>query len=452
MKPGNRWNWEIIGIVWTLLFLIGVELIWLFDPVRFGPLYWLDLLNVLTRLLLIAPILWGGAAWRQLRGSVTHWGLRLIMVGIVAGSTATICIIVFLPDELLLIGGCYTALFLLVVLHVFIRQLKARSGVPWRALAQLLGTFAILAVLLCPTPYQVIYPGLTMNLGQYAEVEGYAQKGELMSVLIFDRPAVPMDWVYNLLFDHYELEKRTQSLGSIPEQLAAVRATKLDANQVAAAVALHKLGLGEGATYHGARVVFVQADGPAAGVLQAGDIITGVAGESISRTEELIDWLGETPPGTEIDLTLARGSQIIQLAVTTAAHATEHKRSVLGIQIASEIELDLPVDVSFKPYVLHEGGPSHGAMLTLALIDRLSANGVTNGHVVAGTGTIALDGSIGRIGGIKQKAYTVGRTDADVFFVPSSQLEEARLGSSTLRIVPVDHIDDILLWLRTHSS
>jgi len=68
---------------------------------------------------------------------------------------------------------------------------------------------------------------------------------------------------------------------------------------------------------------------------------------------------------------------------------------------------------------------------------------------VAGTGTIGPGGVIGQVGGVRQKAYAVSRTGADVFFVPAGQEDEARLGAPDLTIVPAATLDDVLNWLKS---
>jgi hypothetical protein len=365
----NRWKLNEIGVVWTILFIIGVELLWVFDPLSFGNgVYWIDILNYLMRSLLIAPMIWCIAAWNSLRKKTLHkktlhWSRSLLGAGIIVCSLLSILVIVFFPHELIRLVVFYTLTLFLVLVEILVEGLMDTQRIPWVGIMKFIASIIIVAALFWPTPYQVIYPGITMNMGRYAIVQDKPVQGQIMSVLIFDRPAVPMDWLYHKLFPYYSLTPRIEPIGSIPEQLAAVWETKLDANQVASAVAFEEAGLGQ----------------------------DGIYGEG--------NW---------------------------------------------------PYKVTFQPYVVHEGGPSHGAMLTLALIDKLTPGGVTHGHVVAGTGTISMDGTIGRIGGITQKAYTVSRKNVDVFFVPASQYEEARKGSAELNIVPVNHIRDILDWLKNN--
>ena len=64
------------------------------------------------------------------------------------------------------------------------------------------------------------------------------------------------------------------------------------------------------------------------------------------------------------------------------------------------------------------GGPSAGLALTLSIIDVLTEGELTGGLQVATTGTIGVDGSVGPIGGIEQKAHAVLRAGMDVFLVP----------------------------------
>jgi PDZ domain-containing protein len=203
---------------------------------------------------------------------------------------------------------------------------------------------------------------------------------------------------------------------------------------------------------HGAMVNSLVKDLPAAKVLKPGDVIIQVNRDPISTTVELINHIKQIKPGSELKLIIKRNSARLNVTVQTIADAKNPTNAVIGVQVSDEVELDLPLKVMFKPYLLHVGGPSHGAMLTLALIDQLTSGGVTYGNIVAGTGTINSVGQVGNIGGIRQKAFTVERSAADVFFVPYEQFADARLGAAHLNIVPVKTIDDILKWLKEHPK
>lgn len=65
------------------------------------------------------------------------------------------------------------------------------------------------------------------------------------------------------------------------------------------------------------------------------------------------------------------------------------------------------------------GGPSAGAAMTLASIAAIENRSVPKD--IAVTGTIREDGTIGRVGGILEKAEAAGRQNLNYFYVPSEQ-------------------------------
>ncbi len=71
-------------------------------------------------------------------------------------------------------------------------------------------------------------------------------------------------------------------------------------------------------------------------------------------------------------------------------------------------------------------GPSGGLMQTISVYNAIIPEDITHGKRIMGTGTISLDGSVGKIGGIEQKVATVDLYDGDIFFLPESNYEEAK--------------------------
>jgi PDZ domain-containing protein len=75
---------------------------------------------------------------------------------------------------------------------------------------------------------------------------------------------------------------------------------------------------------------------------------------------------------------------------------------------------------------------------------------VVHGHRVAATGEIFADGSIGPIGGIKQKTFGARAAHVDAFLVPAGEnAKEARKYADGLRIIPVDTFPQALRALAT---
>jgi PDZ domain-containing protein len=450
-----RYTLYFVGISVFFIFIILGQVLWLFDPVRIGQsTYWIEILDFLVYLGMITPLLWSiSAVWgiRSIWNPLKRYRIFL-RLAIFICSASEMYIIITNLNQLLWLGIFLAAAWILIVLDIFIEEGLVNQMIPKRGYFTLIYSAVLLALLLWPTSYMVTYPGLTVNMNQYVSVEEGKPKGEIMGVLVFERPAVPIDWLYAGWFAHYEFEKRPEIEPPLDEQLYAVREMKLYANRIATAAALEKAGVGSGVIFQGARVVGLLENAPAADVLHIGDVIIEINDLTVASKKELIDYLKGTVPGERLMVTVLRDNERIKLNLKTLSSAGSPNQAVIGIQVIDEVRLDLPLKVTFQPYLAHQGGPSHGAMMALALIDQLLPEGVTNGKIVAGTGTINLDGTIGRIGGIKQKAYTVERAGADVFFVPASQLEEARRGSKSLNIVPVRTLDDILNWLMQHPA
>jgi PDZ domain-containing protein len=89
-------------------------------------------------------------------------------------------------------------------------------------------------------------------------------------------------------------------------------------------------------------------------------------------------------------------------------------------------------------------------MYTLGIIDLLTPGDLTHGNVVAGTGTIAADGTVGAIGGIRQKVVAAEAAGARYVLVPEANYDVA-LGApvESIEIVAVATIDDALHYLET---
>lgn len=477
LKPARYY---IAGLAISLICLIAAELIWLPAPLRTaGGMQWIEMIDRLFYGVALVPLSFAVGAGV---GLIIHWGKRgfmhlllqfirliIVVLGLVGAG-----LILFAPQKLmLLLIVCVAAIPLLFVdmlLSEILIRIQARTGgglnytgrggkrlslLPWRSGSLLVVSVLLLLVFLCPTSYQVLYPGMTMNLNRYAHVEGGQSGGTVNGVLVFDRPAVTADWLYAKLFPNalYSFEKIPENQPPLTETYTQVVQMKTDANSVAAALAMQKAGIGKGITPNGVRVMAIVKDSPADKKLEAGDLIEKMDGHTIRSVGEMMAYMDQSvKPSQVVELALNRGGVEKKIEIKTAASSDAPERAIFGISIQTDVHMDIPRNIAYKYYMAHIGGPSHGAMLTLAFIDQLTPGGIIHGVKVAGTGTIEADGSIGLIGGIKQKAYAISRTDADVFFVPAELEQAARSGAPDLNIVPVENIDEVLDWLAQHGK
>ena len=80
---------------------------------------------------------------------------------------------------------------------------------------------------------------------------------------------------------------------------------------------------------------------------------------------------------------------------------------------------------SYKLFKSNTLGPSGGLMQTLSVYSEITGFDYTYGRKIAGTGTISVDGTVGKIGGVSQKIVTAIHNNADIFLCPAENYEEA---------------------------
>jgi PDZ domain-containing protein len=63
-------------------------------------------------------------------------------------------------------------------------------------------------------------------------------------------------------------------------------------------------------------------------------------------------------------------------------------------------------------------------MFAIGIIDKLTPGALTQGKIIAGTGTIDPDGNVGEIGGIQQKLIGARDAGALLFLAPEDNCDE----------------------------
>nr|WP_277814844.1 S16 family serine protease [Galbitalea soli] len=122
---------------------------------------------------------------------------------------------------------------------------------------------------------------------------------------------------------------------------------------------------------------------------------------------------------------------------------------ILGIAVGTSYTFPVPIKIQLQDV----GGPSAGMMFALGIIDKLTPGELNGGKRVAGTGTIDSAGTVGAIGGIRQKMYGAARAGARYFLAPRSNCDEV-VGHipSGLHVYSVATLDDSLTALKAISS
>lgn len=227
------------------------------------------------------------------------------------------------------------------------------------------------------------------------------------------------------------------------------RLSMQDSQLTAAVVALEAVGYE--LEPDGAEVVALQ-DDVATGELEVGDVIVGIDGQPVRESSEVVAAVRARGVGEQVTLELRRDGARREVDVQLAAAPDAPERAYVGVLLTTD--LDLPVDIEVDAGVI--GGPSAGLVFALTLLELLEPEDLLDGRLVAGTGTLSRDGSVGGVGGIRQKLAAAaaprgGSDPAEVFLVPRENLAEARSAvvDEDLLVVPVGDLDEALAALRT---
>ena len=217
-----------------------------------------------------------------------------------------------------------------------------------------------------------------------------------------------------------------------------------NSKDVAAYVALDHLGYDVSIEGSGAVVVQVVEGSPADGVLETGDTIVAIDGETVELTEQVAEIVGSRAPGDTIVMTIEDSDGVTRdVEVTLAAREDDPDAGFLGVAtVTRDLDFNLPIDVEIDSG--NVGGPSAGLAFTLAILDVLTPGDLTGGDLVAVTGTIGPDSTVGAVGGVAQKVVAAAEAGAEVFIVPRSELEQATGAGADIRVEAVDDLDDAL--------
>lgn len=185
---------------------------------------------------------------------------------------------------------------------------------------------------------------------------------------------------------------------------------------------------------------------PAASVLVLGDSIVAVNGVDITTVEDIRPLLEGVGIGESITMTVMRDGERVDVEVALAERDDEPGVAMIGVILGELAEPPFPLKIQAGDV----GGPSAGMMHALAIIDTLTEGELTKGHVIAGTGTIAIDGTVGNIGGIRQKVPAAEAAGATYILVPAGNYEKALTAEfDNIEIVPIATISEAVAFLET---
>ena len=183
---------------------------------------------------------------------------------------------------------------------------------------------------------------------------------------------------------------------------------------------------------------------PADGVLEAGDQLLTANGVAIQGITDLRAAISENGTDRGLVLTVLRDGVQRVLTMTPVPASADDPTPIVGIQAGYIFPFDVTIHLD------NVGGPSAGTMFALGVYDKLTEGALTGGTVFAGTGTIRADGTVGPIGGIRQKMYGALDAGATAFLAPAANCDEVTGHiPSGLSVYAIKTLDDAIAAVQT---
>ena len=320
------------------------------------------------------------------------------------------------------------------------------GGPAFLALLVLLGSMQI------TLPYYALAPGDARQVNDLIRVpkdRSFPPRGKVLLSTVSLSRVNAFEAFFGWLDPDTDVVSEDLILGTTPrDKFTQQNIQEMDTSkQLAAVVALRRLGYTVAEKGKGGLVVQVEKKAPADGRLAQGDVITAIDGRPTMLSQEVVQGIRLHKPGETVRLDVLGVKGDAKVEEIVLGRRPDNGEGYLGVVLnTKEQKFDYPFDVVIDSGTI--GGPSAGLAFTLGVLDTLTAGELTGGKKVAATGTIEIDGKVGDVGGVVQKTAAVRDAGAEVFLVPDGEYAEAAAhAGGKLKVVKVSDLDDALAAL-----
>jgi len=330
------------------------------------------------------------------------------------------------------------------------------SSIPrWAViLAPIVGIIALLGSLI-HVPYHALGPGPSTNVLERLKIRGaesFPSEGELLltTASVSDGPLSIWDAVWVWIDPKYDFIERRILVppGRTDEERRAQNLQQMEESKIAAELAAFRALGHPVARLPGARVFTVIEGAPAEGKLRRGDQIVAIDGKRVTTRDAAIEAMRARRPGDAVRVRYIRDARAHTVRIRTRASASDATVPVIGVTLGTGYRFPNEVEIDTEDI----GGPSGGLIFALSIVDALTEDDLTKGHIIAATGEIVFKDDkplVGPIGAVAEKIRSAHAAGARVFLVPDRDFEEAcRVADGNLRIIAVTTLNEAVDALR----
>lgn len=317
-----------------------------------------------------------------------------------------------------------------------------------------------------PIPFYLEIPGKAFGLDQMVEVnsEFSEEPGDFYLTTVSIQQATPLTALSSVL-PFRDLVSEANLFGDIEdfEEYDVMQQYYMNSSiNTAIQVAFEAADADYELHYNGVYVLQVLEDSTFADQLQIGDTVKKTDGIEFKSSNEFIDYIADKEVGDRVTIDIDRDGELI--TASGELILLESGLPGIGIGLADNTSIETNPDVFIHSGAI--GGPSAGLMFSLQIYKQLTGENIHGTYDIAGTGTIAPDGAVGRIGGIAKKVVASDEQGIDYFFAPDDEINDeikaiypelqsnyeeavdaAEAIDTEMEIIPVKNISDALEFL-----
>ena len=295
-------------------------------------------------------------------------------------------------------------------------------------------------------PYYIMSPGGTINITDRVEMDNYKKNnGSINMLYVSEYEMTPAMGLYSLIrgYDINKNENRKISNESIEEVTTRNKIMRDNSLDIALMVAYQKAGKQIDIKNKKNVVIATTNDNE----FKVGDIILKVDNQEVNDISEIKKIINEKKVDDYVTFSILRNNKEKEIK---SKIYEENNKLVVGIVVITDFEYNIEPKINLK-FKDRESGSSGGLMLTLTIYNALVEEDILKGRKIAGTGTIAYDGSVGEIDGVKYKIMGAASNNVSLVFVPNANYKEAIKTKNkyhyNMEIVGVDTFEEALEYL-----
>lgn len=301
-------------------------------------------------------------------------------------------------------------------------------------------------------PYMIYKRGGTINLEDRVIVDtNYEEKGSLSMSYVTAMKGTPAFILASFIMPDWDLIPLNDIVGENENYEEVLEQGKEHLNEGidnAIISAFREAGYGLIINEVINKVIYISEEADTD--IEIGDRILKINDKEVSTLEDVKEYINTLKENDIVNIKVLNNNKEYERKAKVYLDTDNTLKIGVAFKITYDYETEIPVTIKMKD---NESGSSGGLMMALAVYNSLVEEDITKGLNIVGTGSINNDGSVSEIGGVKYKVLAAVKGDADIFFCPKENYEEAikikEKRNLNIDIVSVSTLSDAIDYLES---